>query len=119
MNVLCISFFHTVHSAVWKNEKFSLTEIDCLITHLSSKTKFLSKKCEREFPKFPHYTAVEMTEILNVPFLIFSTGEAYRVALEEHNELVQQLMVKNKHIKDIIDQMRNIIWEINTMLAMR
>jgi len=46
-------------------------------------------------------------------------GEAYRVALEEHNELVQQLMVKNKHIKDIIDQMRNIIWEINTMLAMR
>jgi len=26
---------------------------------------------------------------------------------------------KNRHLKDIIDQMRNTIWEINTMLAMR
>jgi len=46
-------------------------------------------------------------------------GEAYRLALEEHNELIQQLAQKNRHIKEIIDQMRNIIWEINTMLAMR
>ena len=46
-------------------------------------------------------------------------GEPYKLALEEHNELIQQLVVKNKHIKEIIDQMRNIIWEINTMLAMR
>ena len=46
-------------------------------------------------------------------------GEPYKAALEEHNELTQQLMTKNRHIKEIIDQMRNIIWEINTMLAMR
>ena len=46
-------------------------------------------------------------------------GEPYKSALEEHNELIQQLVLKNKHIKEIIDQMRNIIWEINTMLAMR
>ena len=46
-------------------------------------------------------------------------GESYRAALEEHNELVQQITIKNRHLKDIIDQMRNIIWEINTMLAMR
>ena len=46
-------------------------------------------------------------------------GEAYKLALEEHNELIQQLTAKNRHIKEIIDQMRNIIWEINTMLAMR
>ena len=46
-------------------------------------------------------------------------GDAYRVALEEHNELVNQLVLKNKHLKEIIDQMRNLIWEINTMLAMR
>ena len=50
---------------------------------------------------------------------IFKIGEAYRLALEEHNELIQQLAQKNRHIKEIIDQMRNIIWEINTMLAMR
>lgn len=46
-------------------------------------------------------------------------GEPYRRALEEHTELSQELLAKNKHIKEIIDQMRNIIWEINTMLAMR
>ena len=46
-------------------------------------------------------------------------GEPCKSALEEHKELIQQLVLKNKHIKEIIDQMRNIIWEINTMLAMR
>lgn len=46
-------------------------------------------------------------------------GEQYKLALEEHNELILQLTAKNRHIKEIIDQMRNIIWEINTMLAMR
>merc|ERR1719369_121200 len=46
-------------------------------------------------------------------------GETYKVALEEHNELMQQITLKNRHLKDIIDQMRNIIWEINTMLAMK
>jgi len=46
-------------------------------------------------------------------------GDTYKAASEEHNELMQQITFKNRHLKDIIDQMRNIIWEINTMLAMR
>ena len=46
-------------------------------------------------------------------------GEAHRAAAEEHQELVQQITLKNRHLKDVIDQMRNIIWEINTMLAIR
>merc|ERR1719320_1016310 len=46
-------------------------------------------------------------------------GDAYKSAAEEHNELVQQITLKNRHLKDVIDQMRNIIWEINTMLAIR
>merc|ERR1719402_588214 len=46
-------------------------------------------------------------------------GDVYRAAFEEHNELIHQITLKNRHLKDIIDQMRNIIWEINTMLAMR
>ena len=44
-------------------------------------------------------------------------GDIYKTALEEHNELVTQIVHKNRHLKDIIDQMRNIIWEINTMLS--
>ena len=46
-------------------------------------------------------------------------GESYRAALDEHNELVQQLTQKNRILKEIIDSMRGIIWEINTMLAMK
>jgi hypothetical protein len=33
--------------------------------------------------------------------------------------LVQQLTAKNRQLKEIIDSMRGIIWEVNTMLAMR
>jgi hypothetical protein len=34
-------------------------------------------------------------------------GDSYRGALDEHNELVQQLTLKNKHLKEIIDQERS------------
>jgi mediator of RNA polymerase II transcription subunit 30 len=46
-------------------------------------------------------------------------GDAYRQALEESNEFSQQLVLKNRQLKEVIDQIRNIIWEINTMLSMR
>lgn len=46
-------------------------------------------------------------------------GESYRQALEEHTEVAQQLTLRNRQLKEIIDKMRNIVWEINTMLAMR
>ena len=46
-------------------------------------------------------------------------SDAYRQALDENNELSQQLVLKNRQLKEIIDQIRNIIWEINTMLSMR
>ncbi|KAJ8311852.1 hypothetical protein KUTeg_000051 [Tegillarca granosa] len=32
---------------------------------------------------------------------------------------LQQLQNKNRYLKEIIDQMRTIIWEINTMIVMR
>ncbi len=47
------------------------------------------------------------------------TGDAYRAALEEHTEVAQLLTQRNRQLKEVIDQMRSIIWEINTMLAMR
>ena len=46
-------------------------------------------------------------------------GEVYRKELEEHAELTNQLMAKNRKLKKVIDDMRVLIWEINTMLAMR
>ncbi|XP_063407660.1 mediator of RNA polymerase II transcription subunit 30-like isoform X4 [Mytilus trossulus] len=38
---------------------------------------------------------------------------------EENRDQAEQLKMKNKQLKDIIDQMRTVIWEINTMMIMR
>ena len=46
-------------------------------------------------------------------------GELYRQMSEEHKELMEQVIMKNRQLKDIIDQLRQIMWEINTMLSMR
>ncbi|XP_033727485.1 mediator of RNA polymerase II transcription subunit 30-like isoform X2 [Pecten maximus] len=43
----------------------------------------------------------------------------YRFVVDENREIIEQLQAKNRELKDIIDQMRMIIWEINTMLVMR
>ncbi|KAG8222387.1 hypothetical protein J437_LFUL003007 [Ladona fulva] len=32
---------------------------------------------------------------------------------------IEQVILKNRHLKEIIDHLRRIIWEINTMLTMR
>ncbi|RWS27904.1 mediator of RNA polymerase II transcription subunit 30-like isoform X1 [Leptotrombidium deliense] len=38
---------------------------------------------------------------------------------EEHRGYIEQLRIRNRHIKELIDNLRSIVWEINTMLAMR
>ncbi|XP_071527410.1 mediator of RNA polymerase II transcription subunit 30 isoform X2 [Panulirus ornatus] len=45
-------------------------------------------------------------------------GENYRHLVEESRELKEQLYLKARYMKEIIDQLRKIIWEVNTMLAM-
>lgn len=47
------------------------------------------------------------------------TSEAYRLACEESKEIMEQVIMKNRHLKEIIDHLRRIISEINTMLNMR
>ncbi|KAI4477105.1 PREDICTED: mediator of RNA polymerase II transcription subunit 30-like isoform X1 [Polistes canadensis] len=47
------------------------------------------------------------------------TSEAYRLAYEESKEITEQVILKNRHLKEIIDHLRRIISEINTMLNMR
>ncbi|XP_011882230.1 PREDICTED: mediator of RNA polymerase II transcription subunit 30 [Vollenhovia emeryi] len=47
------------------------------------------------------------------------TSEAYRLTCEERKEIMEQVVLKNRHIKEIIDHLRRIISEINTMLNMR
>ncbi|XP_069675286.1 mediator of RNA polymerase II transcription subunit 30-like [Periplaneta americana] len=47
------------------------------------------------------------------------TSESYRLVCEENKEIMEQVILKNRHLKEIIDHLRRIIWEINTMLTMR
>ncbi|XP_015516510.1 mediator of RNA polymerase II transcription subunit 30 [Neodiprion pinetum] len=47
------------------------------------------------------------------------TSESYRLACEESKDIMEQVVLKNRHLKEIIDHLRRIISEINTMLTMR
>lgn len=46
-------------------------------------------------------------------------SEVYRLACEEHKEVMEQVVLKNMQLKEVIDHLRRIIGEINTMLSMR
>lgn len=39
--------------------------------------------------------------------------------IEERNQLLKTLDARNEHLKAIIGNLRNLIWDINTMLAMK
>lgn len=45
--------------------------------------------------------------------------EEYKKLLQENRELTEAVTLKNKQLREIIDRIRIIIWEINTMLSMR
>ncbi|XP_076051950.1 mediator of RNA polymerase II transcription subunit 30-like [Oratosquilla oratoria] len=46
-------------------------------------------------------------------------SETYRRLADEARELREQLCLKARYVKEVIDQLRKIIWEVNTMLAVR
>lgn len=43
----------------------------------------------------------------------------YKQTLQENKELTELMSVKNRQLREVIDKLRIIIWEINTMLSMR
>lgn len=49
----------------------------------------------------------------------YKNSDSMKYALEEYKETCEQLSLKNQQMKEIIDQLRTVIWEINTMMAMR
>ncbi|KAJ6643481.1 Mediator of RNA polymerase II transcription subunit 30 [Pseudolycoriella hygida] len=46
-------------------------------------------------------------------------SEEFKKHIQENRELTEAVMMKNKQLREIIDRIRIIIWEINTMLSMR
>jgi mediator of RNA polymerase II transcription subunit 30 len=47
------------------------------------------------------------------------TSDIVRTFSLERNNAIEQLRLKNRQLKDIIDMLRDIVWDINTMLSMR
>lgn len=45
--------------------------------------------------------------------------DEYKKSLLENRELIEAVTLRNKQLREIIDRIRIIIWEINTMLSMR
>lgn len=46
-------------------------------------------------------------------------SDSFKEQQKEYNEQLKILKSKNAKIKEIIDRLREIVWEVNTMLAMR
>ncbi|XP_017136498.1 mediator of RNA polymerase II transcription subunit 30 [Drosophila miranda] len=53
------------------------------------------------------------------PRIETSQCDEYRKVLQENHEYIETVKLKNRQLREIIDRTRIIIWEINTMLAMR
>jgi mediator of RNA polymerase II transcription subunit 30 len=83
-----------LHEKCDPNDEFSETSIESLI---------------------PYVDEIDNSTDQNVPV----HSEEYQKALMENKMLKEQVALKNEHLKDIIDRMRTIIWEINSMMAAR
>lgn len=89
---------------------------------LFKRVRILYDKCNDSCQQGMEYTHVESLIPLkddpdHKPEPIPS--EEYKKVLQENRELTEIAMLKNKQLREIIDRMRIIIWEINTMLSMR
>jgi mediator of RNA polymerase II transcription subunit 30 len=87
---------------------------------LFKRLRLLYEKCDNN----EDYTQVESL----IPFIedadkpehtVPVHSEEYQRTLAENSELTEILSQKNLQLKEIIDNMRSIIWEINSMMAAR
>lgn len=86
---------------------------------LFKRLRLLFEKCDSSID----YTQVESL----IPFVDedkadtvpVHTNDDHQRALVENRELTEILAQKNLQLKEIIDSMRNIIWEVNSMMAAR
>lgn len=87
---------------------------------LFKRLRLLYEKCDNA----EDYTQVESL----IPFVdddnkpehtVPTHSEEYQRTLSENGELMKILDQKNAQLKEIIDNMRSIIWEINSMMAAR
>ncbi|CAD7014389.1 mediator of RNA polymerase II transcription subunit 30 [Ceratitis capitata] len=90
---------------------------------LFKRVRIIYEKCNDGYPHGMDYTNVE--SLINYkeeqPDHRSEAAQCdeYRKALQENQELIETVRLKNRQLREVIDRTRIIIWEINTMLAMR
>jgi len=85
--------------------------------------RLVYEKIEENFPtdKVIHHEA-EILQKSETDMIIMDESrntEAYKMAVEEYREALEQVLARNRHLKETIDHLRQIVWDVNTMLSMR
>uniref|UniRef100_UPI00358E0C28 mediator of RNA polymerase II transcription subunit 30-like isoform X2 n=1 Tax=Myxine glutinosa TaxID=7769 RepID=UPI00358E0C28 len=91
------------------------------LTVLFRKLRLVFDKCrEKAGPGEPE------VPLLHIPFVDEEgtkqeekTNPALLSANEERHELIEKLRQKNQQLKQVIDMLRNLIWDINLMMSAR
>lgn len=86
---------------------------------LFKRLRLLYDKCDNAEDYTNVETLIPFYDDDNKPDTVPVHSEEYQRTLVENRELNEILAQKNLQLKEIIDSMRSIIWEINSMMAAR
>lgn len=88
---------------------------------LSSQLRLFTNRISILKPDTEHINAESLLPFKDEPDskVDHTHTEEYKKLLQENRELTETVTIRNKQLREIIDRIRIIIWEINTMLNMR
>lgn len=97
------------------------------ISMLFKRLRRIHEKCNENCATGMEYTHIEFSSQSLIPMKdeIDTRQEDRKISdtvkylSEEHKELAEQVVLKNRQLKEIMDSLRSLIWDINTMLTMR
>uniref|UniRef100_A0A6M2DIX8 Mediator of RNA polymerase II transcription subunit 30 n=1 Tax=Xenopsylla cheopis TaxID=163159 RepID=A0A6M2DIX8_XENCH len=113
----------TVQGSTSSNEKKAKVQEQLrTIRLLFKRLRLIYEKCNENCQGM-EYTHIEslipLKEDLDQKSDERMNSEGFKNVIDEYKELTEQVALKNKQLKEVIDHLRRIIWEINTMLTMR
>ncbi|XP_014777008.1 mediator of RNA polymerase II transcription subunit 30 [Octopus bimaculoides] len=89
------------------------------------KLRIISEKVEESTgPREAMFSSENLIPICNKEYNTEFLRDAeknnlYQIVSEEHRDMVERIQLKSRQLKEVIDHIRTIIWEINTMITMR
>ncbi|GIY70060.1 mediator of RNA polymerase II transcription subunit 30 [Caerostris extrusa] len=107
-----------------EERKAKVQELLRTITFCFTKLRRICERCNYSSATM-EYTHIEVDSLVPLKDEVDSRqddrkpADAVRTSSAEYNHLKERTFMRNKHLKEIIDNLRSFIWDINTMLAMR